>query len=344
MQVSVSISICCHNSVLRLPDTLSHLARQKVDGGVQWEVLVIDNGSVDQTAKVAVASWPPYAAAPLRVISEPRLGVQFARHRACQEAAHEIVCFVDDDNWVCDHWVQTVARIMSAHPEVGALGARIEPAFEAPPPPWMGELIRNFAVGDQANEDGDVTDTVGRLWTAGMSLRRAAWNGLISCGFSFLSTSRTGKALGSGEDSELCYALRMAGWRLHYSNQLSLRHYIPSGRLRWDYLQRLYLGFGVSQVILDIYELNLGSATTKARPYLIKIMSMAWRAAKLIPKVLKTSDRRREGNEDYLRFLFCSGYINRLWEARTEYRDLRKKIGTLGRRLRSQGDTQESRP
>jgi len=99
-----------------------------------------------------------------------------------------------------------------------------------------------------------------------------------------------------------------------------------------DYLSRLYTGFGVSQVILDIYEQSLG--TTPRRPYGVKALGMSWRALRLLPKVLRKSDRTREGNEDYLRWLFCVGYLRRLWAVRDEYRALQRKIQDLALRLR----------
>ena len=37
--LGVSVIVCCHDSAARLPETLAHLARQKVDPGIPWEVL-----------------------------------------------------------------------------------------------------------------------------------------------------------------------------------------------------------------------------------------------------------------------------------------------------------------
>ena len=46
---AISVVICCHNSAAVLPPTLMHLAAQIVDPSVQWEVVVIDNASTDDT-------------------------------------------------------------------------------------------------------------------------------------------------------------------------------------------------------------------------------------------------------------------------------------------------------
>ena len=55
---AISVVICCHNSAAVLPPTLMHLAAQIVDPSVQWEVVVIDNASTDDTVQVATRAWP----------------------------------------------------------------------------------------------------------------------------------------------------------------------------------------------------------------------------------------------------------------------------------------------
>src|ERR1700730_6467372 len=119
VRLGVSVVICCHNSAQLLPQTLSHLAAQELTD-VVWEVIVIDNASTDETARVARESWPPGNPAPMRVINEPQLGLSYARWCGFKEARYEFVCFVDDDNWVCPGWVRTVSEVMTTHPEVGA--------------------------------------------------------------------------------------------------------------------------------------------------------------------------------------------------------------------------------
>jgi glycosyltransferase involved in cell wall biosynthesis len=297
-------------------------------------VLVIDNGSTDATDAVAKKCWPTSHPVPLRVVAEPRLGLHHARRCAFQQSHYDIVSLVDDDNWVCDNWVQSVAEVMARHPEAGACGGPTRPAYESMPPAWMGDLIRNLAVGDQAQAEGDVTDSPGRLWGAGISVRRLAWDSILPDGLDFFLTDRSGKELTSGGDSELCYRLRLAGWKLYYSTRMSLQHYMPDGRLRWEYLERLYTAFGRSQVILDMYERQLrdtGRDHPRAKLMWVKALGMSSRAAKLLPKLAG----RREGNEDLLRFRFCQGYLRQLWGCRSQYQLLDVKIQALALLLRS---------
>ncbi len=256
-QDGVSVVICCHNSSCRLPAALTHLAAQQVPDDLPWEVIVIDNASSDDTAVIARSTWPVHAPVPLRVVHEPKLGLIHARHRGFVEAKYEFVSFIDDDNWVAPDWVEVVFDIMCHHPEVGACGGYSEPVCEADPPSWFSAYSSAFAVGCQGATPGDISDSRGYLWGAGLTIRRSAWCQLRDNGFGSLLLGRRGNELSAGEDSELCFALRLAGWRLWYEPKLQLRHYLPANRLKWMYLRRLYRGFGASTAGHDPYRLAL---------------------------------------------------------------------------------------
>lgn len=256
-QDGVSIVICCHNSASRLPTTLAHLRAQQVPDDVPWEVIVIDNASTDETMTVAKKAWPAHSPVPLRIVLEPKLGLIHARHRGFVEAQYEFVSFIDDDNWVAINWVRVVFEVMRNHPEVGACGGDSDAVCEIAPPAWFTAYSSAYAVGCQGSAPGDVTASRGFLWGAGLTIRRSAWRELSDNGFGSLLSGRRGNALSAGEDAELCFALRLAGWRLWYEPKLRLQHYLPEKRLNWKYLRRLYRGFGASTVGHDPYRFAL---------------------------------------------------------------------------------------
>ena len=250
----ISLVLCCHNSAQRLPQTLAHLSSQQMIDHVPWEVIVVDNASTDGTTQAALRCWPSNSPFAVRIVQEPRLGLSYARYRGFREAQYAIVSFVDDDNWISGDWVQVTVEVMSRHPEVGACGGASEAVYESDPPWWFEQYKDCYAVGPQANEEGDITMTRGFLWGAGLSVRKVAWQRLVNNGFRSLLVGRQGSSPSSGEDSELCYALRLAGWRLWYDPRLRLRHFVSAPRLEWNYLRRLYRGFGAASVGLEPYE------------------------------------------------------------------------------------------
>jgi hypothetical protein len=84
-------------------------------------------------------------------------------------------------------------------------------------------------------------------------MRMIHWNYLVENGFKFLLSDRKGSALSSGGDVELCMAFQLAGFDLYYEENLTFYHYMPAGRLSWDYLVRLYGAFGKADPVLNIY-------------------------------------------------------------------------------------------
>jgi glycosyltransferase involved in cell wall biosynthesis len=244
----VSIVICCHNSARLLPPTIEHLRRQRVSSGQKWEVIVIDNASTDDTGAVAARCWGNDPIAPMRVVVEPKLGLSHARARAFDEAQYEIVSFVDDDNWVGDSWVASVAAAFANDPKLGALGALVYPTYESLPPHWWYDYAEDyFALLMDSPRDPIY------LKGAGMAVRKTAWQELHASGFQSFLTGRKGASLTCGEDTEITHALYLRGWKLRVDDRLRLLHFMPAGRLEWSYLRRLVRSSSASLALTDAY-------------------------------------------------------------------------------------------
>ena len=250
MEQGVSIILCSHNGQARLPAALSHLGAQ-VPARVPWEVLLIDNASTDDTAKVAMSFWRD-GSVPLRVFHEAKLGLQRARERGLAESKYDFLAFIDDDNWVAPDWVLVANEVLASDPSLGALGSVCEPVFEGPEPKWFANFHPIYAILTDSDLDrGEVS--MEHLHGAGLCVRKQAWTRLIQGGFRSLVTDRMGRRLSGGGDTELTQAIRLAGWKIRLEPRLRLRHFMPAQRLRWEYLRTLQRGYGASQVLLDAY-------------------------------------------------------------------------------------------
>jgi len=324
MMHGVSVIICCHNSAARLAATLGYLRCQEVSPSIPWEIILVDNASTDGTADVALNNWPNESAATLRVVNEPQLGLSHARNRGFSEAKYEIVSFIDDDNWVCPNWIQLVSEIMSAHSNIGACGGYNNAVCEIDPPWWFDLFKSSYAVGSQGESAGDITSTRGRVWGAGLNIRKVAWEHLLTRGFRPLLADRTGDAQTSGGDTELCFALRLAGWKLWYDPRLQLRHFLPAGRLEWQNLRRLHRGFGAASVWLDLYVAalegppkSLVKRLKRARPW--KILAVVTRLFWHDVKLLRAFNDSSEGNPDILQVELRIGRLLELVQGRKKY-------------------------
>lgn len=249
----VSLIICCHNSAEKLLPTIKHVNDLAVSSDIPWELIIVDNASTDNTYEIANQLLSDPLKNITKIVSEHRLGLKNARLRGIIESQYEFISFIDDDNWICQDWINIVFEIMSSSPEVGACGGGSNPAFDTVVPTWFESVHNGFAVGKQCQLTGYVPESRGYLWGAGLTIRRTAWNKLTSRGFRFMLTGRDGNKLTSGEDTELCFALRLCGWSLWYDERLQFVHYIPKERLDLHYLNHLYRAFGDASIILDQY-------------------------------------------------------------------------------------------
>jgi glycosyltransferase involved in cell wall biosynthesis len=250
--VRCSVVICTFNGEARIRSTLSALARCVVDFPV--EIILVDNNSHDATAAVAQEFWDQCVSGhcTFRAVHEAEPGVAFARRAGVRAARGDIIVFCDDDNWLHPEYLKIAVEVMQ-NPEIGAAGGRSEPRIDGPIPSFMYGAGPDYAIGMQALETGDVTDSRGFLWTAGLAVRRLDMVRLYECpGFPLLS-GRKGTCLAAGEDAEICAGLVLLGLRLYYDERLRFEHFIEPHRLTIEYLKRLRDGIKASGAALQYY-------------------------------------------------------------------------------------------
>jgi len=131
MDVSVIIPTC--NRAVSLDALLDDLTDQR--GDAAFEVLAVDNRSVDDTAEVVRrhAARDPR----IRYVFESRGGASYARNAGIAAAAAPILAFIDDDVRPRHDWVASIVSAFAAHSEVDCIGGRVEPRWPCTPPQWL---------------------------------------------------------------------------------------------------------------------------------------------------------------------------------------------------------------
>src|SRR5688500_15269461 len=109
----VSILICCYNAAARITPTLQHLQKQQFSEAINWEVIVVDNASTDNTSEIAKKVWEKNPVTDLVLLHEEKLGVMNARFSGINKAKYSIISFVDDDNCVEEGWVRKENKVIS---------------------------------------------------------------------------------------------------------------------------------------------------------------------------------------------------------------------------------------
>jgi len=81
------------------------------------EIIVVDNGSTDETAKIAKNLG-------VKVIEEKEKGISSARNRGAKEALGDVICFVDADGVLPKNWLMNAERTLS-NPKVDCVSGLI---------------------------------------------------------------------------------------------------------------------------------------------------------------------------------------------------------------------------
>jgi glycosyltransferase involved in cell wall biosynthesis len=119
---SLSVVVPAHDEADELPATLAGLHAGLTSAGVEYEIIVVDNASMDSTARVAVEAGA-------RVVHEPYRQISRARDTGAAQARGEWLLFVDADTWPS-------ADLLAAalgHLEAGACGGGARVAMDALP-------------------------------------------------------------------------------------------------------------------------------------------------------------------------------------------------------------------
>lgn len=258
----ISIIICGYNAEKRIVPALEALLEQKFSKEkISWEVIVVDNASSDNTSGISKEAWNKNPVTTIKIVKEVTQGLMYAREKGLSVAAFDIVSFIDDDNRVEPYWIEKVYEIFAKEENIGACGGRSEPVFENSQPEWFSSYQNSFAVGRQSENSGVIDNAKGFLWGAGLSFRKSLWFQLKEMGFQNLTIGREGKNINAGEDTELCFAIRLLGYKLYYRDDLLLNHYMPQSRMNFEYLEKMATGFGKAYARLNCYRVLLYPGT-----------------------------------------------------------------------------------
>ena len=131
----VTVAIPVRNGATVIAEQLRALAAQ--DYAEPWELVVVDNGSTDDTVAVVEASRESLPA--LRIVPEPRPGIGPARNRALAEAAGDLLVICDADDVVQPGWLKAIVAAATTHDLVGGR-CRAELISSPLVVAWRGEL------------------------------------------------------------------------------------------------------------------------------------------------------------------------------------------------------------
>jgi glucosyl-dolichyl phosphate glucuronosyltransferase len=303
----ISILIATRDRCTLLRDTLEAIDRQQ-DPGVEVEVIVVDNASVDATQQVvteaaAKGRWP------VRYLFEGRSGKSHALNSALAQIRGDLLVFTDDDVLPAPGWLASYADALAGTGADYAVG-RILPRWEVPPPRWMSPALYGvLAVPDGGTERlmiaaGQNEDIM--PLGANMAVRRDVVDRI---GGWDTSLGKLQGTLRTGEDHEFALRMTSAGFVGVYEPAAVVHHRVPGERLQFSYFRRwFYDNGGVEASLEDRYP------TTKR--YFCRVPRHLWRQS--LVEIAGFVRAAVTGNRPILmaramRLTWITGYLRSRW-------------------------------
>ena len=121
-KVSVSVVICTRNRAQYLLECLQSF--EKIHTEINWELILIDNGSSDNTQAV-IGQFAATTSIALVVGQEPNKGLSYARNKGIELAQGEFIAFTDDDCYPETDYVDKLLFRLTSDPKLGFVGGRV---------------------------------------------------------------------------------------------------------------------------------------------------------------------------------------------------------------------------
>jgi glycosyltransferase involved in cell wall biosynthesis len=240
----ISVVVCTYNRAGHLARCLESLAGQNIIAS-DYEVIVVDNGSTDETETVAKSFSKKIAR--LKVVSEESIGLSHARNKGWREASTEYVAYIDDDAVAEPDWLEQALRVISERsPDI--LGGPIYPFYLTDKPLWFRDEYEIRSRSETARELKEDEHPSG----SNLIIKRAILEPLG--GFN-PSLGMQGNVLRYGEDTDLVIRARknIPSCLVYYDPRIGVHHLVPEHKMRLPYFFRSK--FRQGRLSLDLHGL-----------------------------------------------------------------------------------------
>ena len=256
-QLKASVVIPTRDRAKLLEKCLESLTRQTFPAD-QFEVLIVDNGTGDQTRRLADA----YASRlTVQYVPAPEPGLHVGRHAGMRRAQTDILTFADDDIEAEPGWVEAVVSAFD-DPEVVLVGGNNYPLFEQRPPDWLsrwwnrpvyrGRALTYLSILDFGNTGFDIDP--GYVWGCNYSIRRDM---LIRAGGFHPDGMPTDRLRFRGDgETHVSDCVRASGQRAIFEPGASVHHLVSQGRMTPDYFCRRAYAQGISDSYSRVRKAN----------------------------------------------------------------------------------------
>ena len=269
--IRLSLIIATYNRSAALVEALRSVVRQDFPAA-EWECIVVNNNSQDDTLARFEAFATEHPAINLRIVTETRQGLSHARNRGIDESRGEYIAIIDDDERINEQFISSYVALFDAYPDAASAGGPIIPEYPAGRPVWMSSYTER-PIANPIDLGRKIRPfPKGRIPGGGnMALRRST---VQRYGAFDPSLGRVGRMLIGGEENDFFERLMRGGETCWYVPGAVMWHIIPPEKLTESYFRRLCYNVGVSQ--------RLRAGMYRRYPKTLLFESLKWGATLLL--------------------------------------------------------------
>jgi len=292
--MNCSVIICTRNRSSQLANVLASLAAMQIPSTLEWELLVVDNGSDDDTP-ATIASFADRL--PIRRVWEPEAGVSNARNTGVRHARGRLIVWTDDDTRVVPGWLAAFDAAFAAHPDAALFAGRITPVLLPPTPDWFRDAAADLhyllAERDFGPNPVPLAITGERMPFGASAAVRAVEQRefLYDPDLGVAPERRRG-----GEETAVYTAILEAGHTGWWVPSAEVEHQIVSERQSTAYIRQFYASMGEAWA----------RSATRAGPMVAHAPLATW--AKAAAGSARYAAARATGNSSWVRFLASASF------------------------------------
>ena len=245
--MQVSIVIPAYNAQRTVGQTVAQSLAQS-RGPLEVEVIVVDDGSGDDTARVAESAGAT-------VIRQENAGPAAARNRGWQSATGQVICFTDADCVPSAGWLENLLDGFTDR-QVGAVAGSYEIANNNS---WLAHWVHQEIMERHRR----MPPFVRAFGSYNVAIPRYVLE--ATGGFD------PGYRQASGEDNDLSYRITKMGWRIAFRPQAKVAHYHPEKTCKY-LLEQYRHGFWRAKLYKDHPDMVRGDDYTRLRDRLEPIL------------------------------------------------------------------------
>ncbi|MCF7740408.1 MAG: glycosyltransferase [Candidatus Marinimicrobia bacterium] len=227
--MDVSVIIISYNVKEFLQQAL--LSLEKALQGIESEIIIIDNASVDGSKRIVKSEFPD-----IKLIeNEENVGFARACNQGLETAKGDYFLLLNPDTLLQEDTITTMIEFFENHPEAGAAGCKIlnadgslqkacrrsfpRPSVAIPKMLGLSRLFpRNKLFGkyNLTYKDPDELTEVDAVSGSFLMLKREVYERIGGLDEDFFMY---------GEDLDFCYRINDAGWKIYYVPDTQIVHY-----------------------------------------------------------------------------------------------------------------------